>query len=149
MFQLKEQMKWMYRTILWRAFIKSNEISSAAKFVDQKQNGRKMIIFSTITTKFYNEVGRFRSRIPPLRLDSQLLRIDFRLKLAGLLLGMCAMVGVRSCQCPPRWQQTLEYIYCKGCTVLDRVRSGVGRSNYRTGSCDSRPPRRVIVEPMF
>lgn len=45
MFQLKEQMKWMYRiTILWLAFIKSNETSSAAKFVDQKQNGRKMII---------------------------------------------------------------------------------------------------------
>lgn len=44
MFQLKEQMKWMYRTILWRAFIKSNETSSAAKFVDQKQNGRKIII---------------------------------------------------------------------------------------------------------
>lgn len=34
----------MYRTIVWLAFIKSNETSSAAKFVDQKQNGRKMII---------------------------------------------------------------------------------------------------------
>lgn len=44
MFQLKEQMKWMYRTILWRAFIKSNETSCAAEFVDQKQNGRKIII---------------------------------------------------------------------------------------------------------
>lgn len=44
MFQLKEQMKRMYRTILWLSFIKSNETSSAAKFVDQKQNGRKMII---------------------------------------------------------------------------------------------------------
>lgn len=44
MFQLKEQMKLMYRTILWLAFIKSDETSSAAKFVDQKQNGRKLII---------------------------------------------------------------------------------------------------------
>lgn len=44
MFQLKEQMKWMHRTILRLAFIKSNETSSAAKFVDQKQNGRTMII---------------------------------------------------------------------------------------------------------
>lgn len=44
MFQLKEQMKRMYRTILWLAFIKSNETSSAAKFFDEKQNGRKMII---------------------------------------------------------------------------------------------------------
>lgn len=38
MFQLKEQIKGMYRTILWLAFIKSNETSSAAKFVDQKMN---------------------------------------------------------------------------------------------------------------
>lgn len=44
MFQLKEQIKGMYWTILWLAFIKSNETSSAAKCVDQKQNWRKMII---------------------------------------------------------------------------------------------------------
>lgn len=44
MFQLKEQIKGMYRNILWLSFIKSNEASSAAKFVDGKQNGRKMII---------------------------------------------------------------------------------------------------------
>lgn len=45
MFQLKEQMKRMYRTILWLAFIKSNETSSAAKFVDKKQNGRKWLFY--------------------------------------------------------------------------------------------------------
>lgn len=32
MFQLNEQMDRMYRTILWLAFIKSNETSSAAKY---------------------------------------------------------------------------------------------------------------------
>lgn len=105
MFLLKEQIKGTYQTILWLAFIKSNETSSAAKFVDQKQNGRKMNYFTwTITGKLddFDPGYHLYDWIP------SYYEWIFRLKLAELLLGMCAMVGVRSCQCPPRWQQTLE-----------------------------------------